>query len=702
MQMLFPNKKHVVFFITMLLSLSASAQTIQQIFSDNSEANKAFMQSTIVTVDTTDFSVADFLWFYGKYASYDENAQSVESYLDKFVEYKIKVAEAENLQLDSTQAFKDEFFKYLKMTAHDRMYEGAEKMRDDYVKLEYDRLYWDYEVAHIFIKSNRYDAPKDTLAAYQKMLNIQKELNAGKPFEVCVQEYSDDNLSKQYNGNVGYVTAMVSPYEYEETLYRMEVGQVATTRTLEGWYFIKVLNKRETKGAVDAAIIMIYPQTEDSVGWNNAKLTIDSVYEQLQNGVSFETLSTQYNTNERLVENNGLIGLIDNGMPYSKEIKETLFNLEHDGDYSKPIQLPYGYAIVKRRWQLPLPGFEAYKTGYEKRIAADKSRCRWVDDVYVEKMKKDLNFTVWNDALENHCLPLVDASILLGKWAIPTYPKTDVVLFDIAGEHYGRQDFFEYLQAIQKNRLPEVHDKDMLVRLRFEDYITRRLEFATLKKMQNCDKEFQYTMQEYHDGMIVYDLVNQEIIQEAERDSVGMKFYFNQHRENYMTANRTVSAWIYIKNSKLHDKVLEMLYEQQDWYYWHDNKTKYAEKMEHYKNIGSPQLYILDVINSKKAKSIDVDTKEPLISPNDVILKMCGPEEAPRECIMPNKIADFVDSLHVTYYDLASRQQTYEEAKGQLTLDYQKELEKLWLQALKKRHTFELHQEVAEKVKQIL
>lgn len=662
----------------------------------------------IVTIDTTDFTVADYIWYYSKYAQirqanidlYDTTVDFFDLCLDAFILYKMKVMEAEGLQLDTTRAFRNDFFKYLKQTAHNFIYEGAEEKREKFVRQEYDRLHWDYEVAHIFIKSNIYSSPKDTLEAFNKTKKILLEISSGKSFEQCVREYSDDNLSKDLGGNVGFVTAMVSPYEYEDALYKSNVGDIVSARTAEGWYILKVLQKRKTKGAVDAAIIMVYPQSEDSLGWNNAKLIIDTVYEQLQIGVPFDTLSFKYNLNEQLRSQNGLLGLVDNGMPYSREIKETLFNMQNDGEYSEPLKLPYGYAIVKRRWLLPLPGFAAYEDAYEKRIGADKSRASVVDNCYVEKMKQHLGFKEYRNELEN-CMKYVDASILLGKWSAPEL-SSDAILFEIGSEKFTRNDFFQYLQAIQKNRLRDVHDKDMLVRIRFEDYVTRRLEFASMKDLEKNDKNFQYTMQEYHDGMIVYELMQQEVYEEAERDSVGMKFYFNQHRENYMTEKRTVSAWIYIKNPKLHDKVLEMLYEQQDWYYWHDKKTKYAEKMEHYKNIGSPQLYILDVINSKKANSIDVDTKEPLISPNDVILKRCGPEEAPRECIMPNKIADYGDSLHVAYYNLASRQLTYEEAKGQLLIDYQQELEEQWVKSMKKRHVVARNEDVVNQLKEII
>ncbi|MCQ2960426.1 MAG: peptidylprolyl isomerase [Bacteroidales bacterium] len=674
----------IILFVTFFTLHTASAQE------NNLATNCSFKDSILVRIDTTNYTVADFLWFYKKYSVYGlDDSATINSYLNKFIEYKTKVAEAEDLQLDSTRAFKNEFFKYLKITAHERMYEGEDKKLDEFVKMEYDRLHWDYEVAHIFIKSNKYDSPKDTAEIWNKVLQIKKELENGKSFETCVQEYSDDNLSKENNGNVGYITSMVSPYEYENVLYNANVGDIVTARTADGWYFIHVLNKRETKGAVDAAVILIYPKSEDSTEWHNARLTIDTVYNLLTDGYSFDSLSLIYNKNERLRETNGILGLIDNGMPYSKEIKETLFALENDGDFSKPIRLPYGYAIVKRRWIMPLPGFEAYRSGYEKRIAADKSRCTVINSFYENKMKNDLHYIMYGDELEK-CMQYIDASILLGKWTKPKLDK-DAVLFELGGESYGRNDFFDYLQVIQKNRLNDIHDKDMLVRIRFEDYVTRRLEFATMRNLEKKDADFQYTMQEYHDGMIVAELINQEVIQEAAKDSVGMRFYFNQHKENYMTEERTVYATIYIKNPKLHDKVLNMLYQQQHWYYGSKTKAKYANKMAYYESLGSPQLYILNIINAKTPNAIDVSIKEPLRLPNDVISEECS---LIQKCIMPEKIADRGDSLDVTYYYLSQRQQTINEAKEQLLIDYQQETERIWLKSLMKRHTKSINEPI--------
>lgn len=657
----------------------------------------SLIKSTLLRVDSTEFSVGDFIWFYTKYnALGNTDTMTLNAYVDKFVEYKLKVAEAEHMQLDTTTAFREEFFKYFKMTAHDKMYAGSEKMRENMVKKEYDRLHWDYEVAHIFIKSNVNDSPKDTLAAWNKMRKVKEKLRSGISFQECVHAYSDDNLSKQFNGNVGYITAMVSPYEYEEALYNAKVGETVTVRTEEGWYFLKVLGKRATKGAVDAAIILIYPETNDTIGWNKAKATIDSVYQQLQAGVPFDTLSNRYNLNENLRQNKGVLGLIDNGMPYSREIKETLFAMQTDGEYSKPMLLPYGYAIVQRLYLMELPGFEAYRNGYAKRIENDPSRSSVVNKYYENKMKKSLGFTENRDELER-CMQYVDPAILLGKWTAPKFEE-DVTLFQISGKNYERNDFFSYLQAIQTNRLRDVYNKDMVVRIRYNDYVLRKLELAAMQDLQKNDKDFQYTMQEYHDGMIVYELVKREVIHEAEQDSVGMRFFFSQNKEKYMSPQREESVVFTINNLKAYAKVQKLLSKQALWYGNREVKLNDSDKIAYYESLGSPQLYVLNTINAKYANGIDVDKKEPLRKPEDVVETNCSGRYM-NQCAMPDKIMYLEKEVHVKYYDLESRQQTIEEAKSQLLLDYQKEIERLWLNSLQKRHTIEKNSAVVEQLK---
>ena len=699
-------KKYVVFvLIVCTLPLAIFSQPVPPI-------PESLMSDTIVTIDTVSYTTRDFVWFYTKYTSYEtDDSTGVDSYLNKFVEYRMKVAEAEQMQLDTTKAFRDDFFKYLKITAHNRMYQGAEEKLDKMVKMEYDRLHWDYEVSHIFVKSNIYDSPSAKRAAEEKIHAIRSEIYdaATLPdytFKKCVQEYSDDNLSKEYDGNVGFITAMVSPYEYEEAVYNTKVGNMVTVRTAEGWYLILVLQKRPTKGAVDAAIIMIYPQTDDEQGWLEAKSTIDTVYAQLQQGMPFDTLSNRYNLNPQLRETKGVLGLIDNGMPYSRELKETMFALENDGDYSAPIKLPYGYAIIKRRWALPLQSFEFYKDNFRERIEADRTRNTVIENEYLENMKRDLSYKPYPATLE-WCLQFVDASILLGKWTAPVVE--DAPLFELNGYRYGVREFFEYLQAIQKNRLNDVYDKDMLVRIRFYNYVKRRVELATMKNMEENDKEFQYTMQEYHDGMIVYELMNREVFRYAEEDTVGMKFYYNQHKEQYMTEPRRESVTFTCDNEKTVAKVMKLLNQQDLWY--NGAKVKDADKIAYYEQKGTPQMYIINTIASKNPNAVSVDVQDKILRhPEDVLMTITLLEEDDEGKMafakelkgISDKILVENNTITVTYYYFGSRQLTMKEAKEQLLIDYQRQVEEQWVKALKKRHTVTINRTVANELKKHL
>ena len=411
----------------------------------------------------------------------------------------------------------------------------------------------------------------------------------------------------------------------------------------------------------------------------------------------FDTLSNRYNLNPQLRETKGVLGLIDNGMPYSRELKESLFALENDGDYSAPIKLPYGYAIIKRRWALPLQSFEFYKDNFRERIEADRTRNTVIENEYLEKMKRDLSYKPHPATLE-WCLQFVDASILLGKWTAPVVE--DAPLFELNGYRYGVREFFEYLQAIQKNRLNDVYDKDMLVRIRFDNYVKRRVELATMKNMEENDKEFQYVMQEYHDGMIVYDLMNREVFRYAEEDTVGMKFYYNQHKEQYMTEPRRESVTFTCDNEKTVAKVMKLLNQQDLWY--NGAKVKDADKIAYYEQKGTPQMYIINTIASKNPNAVSVDVQDKILRhPEDVLMtvtlvtleddegKMAFAKELKG---ISDKILVENNTITVTYYYFGSRQLTFKEAKERVLANYREKVRRDWEKSLYKRHFSEVNE----------
>ena len=66
----------------------------------------------LMTVNGRDVTISEFLYLYNKNNSQQLQPQSVKDYVDMFVDYKLKVADAENAGIDTTAAFLAEYGKF--------------------------------------------------------------------------------------------------------------------------------------------------------------------------------------------------------------------------------------------------------------------------------------------------------------------------------------------------------------------------------------------------------------------------------------------------------------------------------------------------------------------------------------------------------------------------------------------------------------
>lgn len=58
------------------------------------------------------------------------------------------------------------------------------------------------------------------------------------------------------------------------------------------------------------------------------------------------------------------------------------------------------------------------------------------------------------------------------------------------------------------------------------------LEAKTLE-LEGKDSDLKYLIQEYHDGLLLYDIADSTVWEKAQKDSVGQENYFNRHRKKY-------------------------------------------------------------------------------------------------------------------------------------------------------------------------
>ena len=95
--------------------------------------------------------------------------------MELFINFKLKVLEAEKLQLDTVPSFQKELSGYEKQLA--KPYLNENSVTETLVKEAYERMKFEVSAAHILVKVDEDAAPADTLAAYNKILEIRKKSN---------------------------------------------------------------------------------------------------------------------------------------------------------------------------------------------------------------------------------------------------------------------------------------------------------------------------------------------------------------------------------------------------------------------------------------------------------------------------------------------------------------------------------------------
>lgn len=317
-------------------------------------------ETAIATLGSEPLSTSEFKYVYEKNNGGNEDAytqQSVADYLELYTNFKLKVLEAENRGLDTTTAFKRELEGYKEQLALPYLTENS--VTDKLVREAYERLKQEVNASHILITLDPEAAPQDTLAAYNRVMELRKRAQAGEDFAKLAKENSQDPSAAENGGNLGYFTAMQMVYPFENAAYKTEPGQLSMpVRTRFGYHLIKVHNKRAALGEVQVAHIMVRSNPgmpkADSL---SATQRVDAIYKRVQRKENWDKLTAEFSEDDNTANNGGELPWFGTGRMIPA-FEEAAFALKEKGDVSKPILTPYGWHIIKLLEKRGLPPYE--------------------------------------------------------------------------------------------------------------------------------------------------------------------------------------------------------------------------------------------------------------------------------------------------------------------------------------------------------
>lgn len=531
-------KKNII--ITLVLGLSFLG------FSQNK------VSETILTVDNEKVSKNSFTYIYNKNNSRDSLAYSEKSlndYMELFIKYKLKVKEAETRKMDTLSSFINEFESY--RTQLKKPYLTAKGFEERLIKEAYKRSSEYVSTSHILFMVDENAAPEDTLATFNKALNVRKEILAGKDFGEMAIKHSEDpsaqdpKYTKGYKGYLGFNPAFSLVYPYEKAASSTQIGEISKpVRTRYGYHLIKVNEKQKNTGKRTVAHIMIEARDgiskEDSL--SKHKLILE-LYDQLKAGSDWDQMALEHSVDKRTAANGGMLPafakLESRNLPESFE--NAAFEILNEGDITKPIKTSYGWHIIKLIEKEPFATFEEMKPALKKKVKSSSLFGQNRAEL-IKELKKDNKFKLKKSAFKK-TKKYADSSLVKGEWKKPLNFNPKKTLFSINKEKYTMGDYFDYLENNQKD-IKKNESPAYTMELALNKYIDdKNYEY---EETHLAEKYIDYRMlvQEYRDGILLFDLMKQEVWDKASKDTAGIKTFYGQNKNNY-PRNRAIKAKIY-------------------------------------------------------------------------------------------------------------------------------------------------------------
>ena len=187
------------------------------------------------------------------------------------------------------------------------------------------------------------------------------------------------------------------------------------------------------------------------------------------------------------------------------------------------------------------------------------------------------------------------------------------------------------------------------------------------QEMAAKDSDLENLIREYHDGLLLYEISNREVWEKAAKDEKGLENYFKKHRKHYAWDAPRFKGIAYHVKDKADVKAVKKAVKKLPFSEWN-------EKLRTTFNADS-------VIRNRVVKGIfkvgDSSLVDREVFKKEVEVK--STKDYPIDAVFGKKI---------------KAPQDYTDVRGQVTADYQDELEKAWVETLRQRYKVSVNKEV--------
>ncbi|MEZ4918521.1 MAG: peptidylprolyl isomerase [Saprospiraceae bacterium] len=636
----------------------------------------AFSQTNdpvLFKVEDTPVNLSEFKYIYSKtnQNKADFSRESLEEYLRLYVNFKLKVHKAKEMQLDTVPQTKNELAGYRRQLANSYLVD--KEVTDKLVEEVYQHMLKDVDLSYIFFACDKNASAAESEAVYAKAKAVYDKIKAGADFDAMAVEHSEDESAKQNKGRLGYITAMFPDgfYELEKGAYAAKPGEVfGPVRTSVGYNIVRVNNFREARGEMEVAHILIRTG-ENPADAAKAKLRIDSAYAALQGGMKWSDACLRFSEDQMTKGKEGYIGFFGINR-YQRDFEDAAYGLKADNDFSKPVETTIGWHIIKRISHRPIQSFEKLKRPLTERVKRD-SRSSIAKESMIARIQEEGGFKEYPEVLKAWSAIQVDSIFHTFRWK-PSDDEISSVVFSYKnGPEYTLSDFEFYCAKASRERMRgkgfPIDETIAKLYKSWKDDCAMQFEETQLDKKY---PEFRSLMREYEEGILLFEAAKRLVWDRANSDSTGLQAYFDANLSTkYMWDERARVSFYTIKttDAKTVEKIRKYM----------ANKSA-EDVLKKFNKTADNELVAVLEKSYEKGKNTEVDAMW-----KSGAMSAVKTDEG-------TKTSSFIKVEEI----VPPTPKKLEDARGYAVAEYQDYLEKQWVKDLRNEYKVEINQQVFE------
>lgn len=462
--------------------------------------------------------------------------EEFEENFELFVNYKLKVREAESLGLDQSEEFQNEFASFKETLISPYLIKNS--LEEGELRKTYSRMQEIVRASHILFQFPPNASNEDSLIVLKMALKVKNEIENGGDINALAVQYSDDPSAKTNRGDLGYFTSLQMVQPFEDAAFGLQIGKVSDpVLTNFGYHIIQVKDRIPNPGQVRVSHILVRFDPQVPAQEDNARRKISDIYSEIQKeSTVWEEIVKTFSEDPGTKDNGGLLPWFGIGAMIP-EFEMAAFSLNEIGEISPPLKTQYGYHILRLEGKKQLESFEELEESIRSRILRD-SRSGMIQSQVVAVQKARYGFKENEQNLSKFLMTLNQTPKSGFGAVLESSNLQSTELFTLQGKKYIGSDLWKYMQ--EDEYIPRGNGGTFDVW--YERFVAQVLNNTEETDLEANNKEYGMLLKEYRDGILLFSLMNQEVWQKGIADSLGQVEFFRKNIANYQWKSRVEAS----------------------------------------------------------------------------------------------------------------------------------------------------------------